>query len=151
MSQSRLPTQRTDADRATRARSAGTLFWVAAALACAGSASAGESYDKEATDVVLKRAARQVKENCGHAKNEDGRLAGPWGTTRVTVTLGRNGRSKGASIPAPFEGTPTGKCAVQAFSNLTFPPFAGSDVTLDWEVEIVKPDADSTAKSKRKP
>ena len=98
-----------------------------------------DQYDKEATEVVLKRAARQVKANCGNAKDEDGKATGPWGKVNVSVQLGHNGRGKGASIPAPFEGKPTGRCAVQAFSNLTFPPWSGDDTTVEWEVEIVEP------------
>jgi hypothetical protein len=123
----------------------------AAGLLVAASAWAGDSYDKEATDVVLRRAARVVKENCGHAKDEDGRAVGPWGKTKVTVILGRNGHSKSASVPAPFEGAPTGKCAVQAFSNLTFPPFRGADATVEWDIEIEKPATEPSSKSKKKP
>jgi hypothetical protein len=98
-----------------------------------------DQYDKEATEVVLKRAARQVKANCGHAKDDAGKATGPWGKVNVSVQLGHNGRGKGASVPAPFEGKPTGKCAVQAFSNLTFPPWSGDDTTVEWEVEIPEP------------
>jgi len=101
---------------------------------------AGESYDKEGTEMVLRRAARQVKEHCGQAKDVNGKAVGPWGATKVSVTLGRNGRTKGATVPAPFEGTPTGRCAVQAFAGLTYPPYtSASDVVVDWEVEIPKP------------
>ena len=35
-----------------------------------------DQYDREATEVVLRRSARQVKENCGAAKDEDGKAAG---------------------------------------------------------------------------
>jgi hypothetical protein len=98
-----------------------------------------DQYDKEGTEVVLKRAARQVKANCGQAKDDSGKASGPWGKVNVSVQLGHNGRGKGASIPAPFEGKPTGRCAVQAFSNLTFPPWSGDDTTVEWEVEIVEP------------
>jgi hypothetical protein len=55
------------------------------------------------------------------------------------VNLGHNGHSKGATIPEPFDGKPTGRCAVQAFNNLTFPPWAGADTTVDWEIEIPQP------------
>ena len=36
------------------------------------------TYDKEQTDVVLARAARQVKQNCGATKDENGVATGPW-------------------------------------------------------------------------
>lgn len=98
-----------------------------------------DEYDREATEVVLKRAARQVKENCGHATDENGKAVGPWGKATVQVTLGANGHSKGTTVPAPFQGKPTGNCLEKAFANLTFPPWAGSDTQVDWEVEIVEP------------
>lgn len=105
------------------------------------SAYAGDHYDKEGTEVVLKRAARQVKDNCGHAKDDTGKAAGPWGKTKVSVKLGHNGHSKGATVGAPFDGKPTGKCAVAAFANLTFPPWSGPDEMVDWDVEIPQPGA----------
>jgi len=98
-----------------------------------------DQYDKEETEIVLNRAARQVKANCGHAKDEDGNAKGPWGKTTVTINLGHNGHSKGATVPAPYEGKPTGKCAIQAFSNLTFPPWSGPDTPVDWPIEIDPP------------
>ncbi len=95
-------------------------------------------YDKEHTEIVLKRAARQVKEHCGEAKDENGKASGPWGKTMISVNLGHNGRSKGATIQAPFDGKTTGRCAVQAFSALTFPPWSGADTTVEWEIELVQ-------------
>ncbi len=96
-------------------------------------------YDKDQTEVVLKRAARQVKDNCGLATDDEGKRVGPWGKTQVSIVLGHNGHSKGATIPAPYEGKPAGRCAVQAFSNLTFPPWSGPDTTVQWDVEIIQP------------
>lgn len=104
-----------------------------------------DQYDKENTDVVLKRAARQVKDNCGAAKDENGKAVGPWGKVTIQVQLGHNGHSQGTIIPAPYQGAPTGKCVEKAFTNLQFPPWAGADTTVDWEVEIVQP-ADAAKK-----
>jgi hypothetical protein len=110
-----------------------------APFAPAATARRTDVYDQEATEVVLKRAARQVKDNCGFAANDDGKQAGPWGKTNISIVLGHNGHSKGATIPSPYEGKPTGKCAVQAFSNLTFPPWSGPDTTVEWPIEIAAP------------
>ncbi len=98
-----------------------------------------DSYDKEHTEITLRRASRQVKEHCGEAKDENGKASGPWGKTTVSVNLGHNGRSKGATIQAPYDTKPTGRCAVQAFSSLTFPPWSGADTTIEWEIELVQP------------
>jgi predicted small lipoprotein YifL len=92
------------------------------------------SYDKENTDVMLVRAARQVKANCGASKDEDGKALGPWGKVSIKVMLGHNGHVKNVAVPAP--------CIVNAFSNLQFPPWAGSDTEVDWEVELVAPAKD---------
>jgi hypothetical protein len=98
-----------------------------------------DQYDKEATEVVIKRAARQVKENCGAAKGDDGKATGPWGKTNVTLQLGANGRSKGVTVPAPYQGKPVGNCVEKAFTNLTFPPWGGSDAEVSWEIELMNP------------
>jgi len=98
-----------------------------------------DQYDKEHTEVVLKRAARQVKNNCGAAKDESGKAAGPWGKAVVQVDLGHNGHSKGVTVPAPYRGTSVGNCVEMAFTNLTFPPWSGSDTLVDWEVELIPP------------
>jgi hypothetical protein len=99
----------------------------------------GPTYDRTTLEVTLKRAARQVKSNCGSATDDNGTVTGPWGKTTVTVKLGHNGHSKGGTAAAPFDGKPTGSCAVKAFTNLIYAPFAGSDTDVDWPVEIVKP------------
>jgi len=98
------------------------------------------TYDKDAVEVQLKRAARQIKANCGSATDEDGKAGGPWGTTKATVVLGRNGHVKQVTVPAPYGGRPVGVCAVHAFEKLWFPPYGGStDLSVDWEIVITPP------------
>ena len=97
-------------------------------------------YDKDAVEIVLRRAANQVKNNCGAASDENGKANGPWGQTKASVTLGRNGHVRGVEVPAPYGDKPVGTCIVHAFQNLIFPPYAApADVTVDWDVELVKP------------
>jgi hypothetical protein len=110
-----------------------------------GTAKSHDVYDKENTDVVLARAGRSVKDNCGHSANDEGKVAGPWGKVTIQVLLGHNGHSKSVVVPEPNAATPSGKCIMQAFSNLTFPPWNGQDTQVDWEVELVKPPAGETA------
>jgi hypothetical protein len=98
-----------------------------------------DQYDKEATEVVLKRAARVVKGNCGQAKDDNGKAIGPWGKLTIQVQLGHNGWSKGTTVPSPYQGTPGGTCIEKAFTKLQFPPWAGADAQVDWEVELVEP------------
>jgi hypothetical protein len=103
--------------------------------------SSGVPYDKDSVEIGLKRAAREVKANCGAATDQNGKATGPWGKGTVTVKLGHNGHSEGATIGAPFDGMPVGKCIAQAFAILIFPPFAGGDTTVDWPIEVVQPAA----------
>jgi hypothetical protein len=98
-----------------------------------------DQYDKEATEVVLKRATRQVKDNCGAAKDDSGKATGPWGKATLQIILGHNGHSKNITVPPPYQGKPTGNCVEKAFTNLTFPPWAGADTQIDWEIEIPQP------------
>jgi hypothetical protein len=104
-----------------------------------GNARRTDQYDKEGTEIALRRAARQVHANCGAAKDDAGKAGGPWGKVTVQVQLGHNGHSKGITVPAPYQGKPTGNCIEKAFTNLTFPPWSGSDTQVDWEVELVEP------------
>ena len=98
------------------------------------------AYDKDSVEVVLKRAAAQVKSNCGAATDDSGKPSGPWGQTKVSVTLGRNGHVQDVTIPEPYNDKPTGHCATLAFQGLIFPPYAApADVTVEWDVDIVKP------------
>ena len=98
-----------------------------------------DQYDKEHTEIVIKRAARQVKENCGAAKDENGKATGPWGKATLQIQLGASGRSKGVTVPPPFQGKPSGNCVEKAFANLTYPPWGGADTEVSWDVELVNP------------
>jgi hypothetical protein len=100
----------------------------------------GTPYQKDAVEIELKRASRQIKANCGSATDDNGTASGPWGKTTAAVTLGRNGHIKEVSVPAPYSGQPEGDCAVNAFMKIQFPPYASSsDVILQWDIEFVKP------------
>ena len=46
------------------------------------------TYDKDGTEVVLKRAGRAVKDSCGDARDETGVATGPWGKITIQVMLG---------------------------------------------------------------
>jgi hypothetical protein len=97
-------------------------------------------YDKDSVEIELKRASRQVKANCGSATDDSGAASGPWGKTTAAVTLGRNGHIKDVTVPAPYDGAPSGVCAVNAFKKIQFPPYASSsDVVVQWDIEFVKP------------
>jgi hypothetical protein len=100
----------------------------------------GTPYDKDAIEVQLKRAARQVKSGCGSASDDSGQATGPWGQLKVSVVLGRNGHVKGITVPDPYNGKPVGLCIQHAFEKLIFPPYSGdSDKSVDWDVELVQP------------
>ena len=103
--------------------------------------SAGKTpYDKDAVEVELKRGARQVKANCGAATDDEGKATGPWGKTKASITLGRNGHVKLVTLPAPYDGKPVALCVAHSFDKIQFPPYAGdTDAVVDWDVELVKP------------
>jgi hypothetical protein len=96
-------------------------------------------YDKQMVDQKLARAAAQANANCGRVVGDDGKPHGPWGKTTVTVTIDNNGRSRDATVPAPFDGTPVGACVTNAFNGFQYPPFAAADQKVDVEVDIKKP------------
>src|SRR5450432_3663465 len=41
-------------------------------------------YQKDAVEIELKRASRQVKANCGSATDDNGTASGPWGKTSAS-------------------------------------------------------------------
>jgi|HubBroStandDraft_6_1064221.scaffolds.fasta_scaffold86374_3 hypothetical protein len=97
-------------------------------------------YDKDSVEVELKRGSRQVKANCGAATDDDGHATGPWGKTKASITLGRNGHIKQVTVPAPYDGKPVGLCIAHSFDKIQFPPYAGdTDAVVDWDVELVRP------------
>lgn len=108
--------------------------------AAGGGDSSGTPYDKDAVEIQLKRGARQVKSSCGGATDDSGQATGPWGQLKISVVLGRNGHVKGITVPDPYNGKPVGICIEHAFQKLIFPPYPGSsDVSVDWDVELVQP------------
>jgi hypothetical protein len=121
--------------------SADTTPTSAPAPAASPQASSGPvPYDKDSVEVELKRGARQVKANCGAATDDDGHATGPWGKTKASITLGRNGHIKQVTVPAPFDGKPVGLCIAHSFDKIQFPPYAGdTDAVVDWDVELVRP------------
>jgi hypothetical protein len=100
----------------------------------------GAKFDKDLTYDLLKRAARQIKANCGSSTDDNGKAMGPWGGTKVSITLGRNGHVTKVDVPSPYDGKPVGKCAQNTFLGIQFPPYSGdSDKVVEWEVEFVPP------------
>jgi hypothetical protein len=113
----------------------------ASAPAASPQASSGPvPYDKDSVEVELKRGSRQVKANCGAATDDDGHATGPWGKTKASITLGRNGHIKQVTVPAPYDGKPVGLCIAHSFDKIQFPPYAAdTDAVVDWDVELVRP------------
>jgi hypothetical protein len=104
-----------------------------------GGDTGGGSYDKDAVEAQLKRAAKQIKSNCGSATDDEGKATGPWGTAHASIVLGRNGHVKDVSVPAPYDGKPVGICLARALQKIIFPPYAGStDASIEWDFELVK-------------
>lgn len=100
----------------------------------------GGSYDKDAVEAQMRRAAKQVKDNCGSASDEEGNKTGPWGSTSATIVLGRNGHVLDVKVPSPYSGKPVGDCVVNSFKRIQFPPYAGSsDASVSWDVQILDP------------
>jgi hypothetical protein len=120
--------------------SAGSSSDGASAGGGAGGGGGSTPYDKDAVEVQLKRGARQVKSGCGSATDDEGHATGPWGQTKASIVLGRNGHVKQVTVPAPYDGKPVGVCILHAFQKIQFPPYAGSsDVVVDWDIELVQP------------
>lgn len=99
------------------------------------------SFDKAQTQVSINRGARQAGE-CAKIHTE-----GPFGDFTAKVIIDPSGKVKDAQLPAPFDGTPIGKCVETAFEHEVIPPWNGKEETLEGKVSLKKPDAPAPAAS----
>ena len=101
-------------------------------------------FDKRQADLEVKRAQRSA-ETCPSAVTEQG----PGGTAKVTLTFANDGHVKEATIAAPFDDTPVGKCAINAMKAVIVPPFEGGDESVDVELNLT-PKEDATKAGDKK-
>lgn len=89
------------------------------------------SFDEAQAKIVLARAANNAR-TCVNVvgKNQ------PHGDAPVTITFSGTGKSTKATVAAPFDGTPIGKCVVRAFVNILISPFEGPDVEMHQRVTL---------------
>ena len=100
----------------------------------------GKGYDKDEITAKMKRSAKQIKNNCGAATDDEGKATGPWGTVHVSVVLGRNGHVKDVSIPDPYKDKPVGTCISRQLMKIIFAPYVASDdSTIEEDFEVTKP------------
>jgi hypothetical protein len=89
------------------------------------------SFDDAQAKIFLARAAKNAR-TCVNvvSKNQ------PHGDATITVTFSGAGKSTKATVGAPFDGTPIGKCMIRAFVNITITPFEGPDVQMPQRVSL---------------
>jgi hypothetical protein len=89
------------------------------------------SFDEAQAKILLARAAK----NASTCVNVVGKNQ-PHGEAAVTITFSGAGKSSKATVGAPFDGTPMGKCVVRAFVNIIVAPFEGPDVEMQQRVSL---------------
>jgi hypothetical protein len=89
------------------------------------------SFDEAQAKILLARAAK----NAGTCVDVVGKNQ-PHGDAAVTITFSGVGKSSKATVGAPFDGTPIGKCVVRAFVNIIIAPFEGPDVEIKQRVSL---------------
>jgi hypothetical protein len=103
-------------------------------------------FDKRQADLELKRAQRSA-ESCVGVVTEQG----PTGTAKFSLTFSNDGHVKEGTVSAPFDGTPVGKCALNAMKAVIVPPFDGGDETVEWEIDLTpKEDPNKKEEPKKK-
>ena len=114
--------------------------FVLASLTGATSARADQSFDEEGVNLVVARASRQAQDNCAKVRNAEGRMAGPWGTAKVTLVLNHSsGRVRDVLVDDAFDDTPTGRCVEGAYKLLIVAPWSGKDAVLERDITLTKP------------
>lgn len=106
-------------------------------------------FDKKQAKLELQRATRSA-ETCVDAVAEKDQ---PRGTAKVSITFDNEGHVKTSTITAPFDGTPLGKCVMNAYNAVIVPPYEGPMATIDWDVDLTgqkSEAAEEEPKSKKK-
>ncbi len=93
-----------------------------------------EAFDATYTDIEIKRAVRSA-ETCPGVTNE-----GPYGTLKLSVTFGNDGRvmADKTSMPAPFAETKIGACIGQAVNKIITKNFVGQPVTKEISMTLTE-------------
>ena len=103
-----------------------------------------KKFDHRQAEMELKRAARSAATCVGVVSDDS-----PHGATKVSLIFGNDGHVKSSSIPAPFDGTPIGKCAQNAMNAVIVPSFVGPDENIDWDIDLSAPEEPEGAKKKK--
>lgn len=102
-------------------------------------------FDKTQTKLALSQAGRSA-ETCVGVVTQ----AGPQGKATFTITFANDGHVKSASVDPPFAGTDLGRCALQAMKAVIVPPYRGSEVTMNYDVQLTKAAAAQAKKQQNK-
>ena len=86
----------------------------------------------------LKRAAGQVKANCGAASDDERQGQRSVGhRRRPPCASGATATCAASTVPAPYDGQARRHVRRARVQNLIFPPYAAPrDVTVDWDIEL---------------
>jgi hypothetical protein len=88
-------------------------------------------WDDTYAALELRRAARSA-ETCPESVTEKT----PKGKAKVTLNFQNDGRSKDATIEAPYTDTAAGKCVLRAMGAAIVKPFEGPPHTVHYEVDL---------------
>jgi hypothetical protein len=89
-------------------------------------------WDAKQGDIEMNRAVHSA-ESCPESVTEKA----PKGKATVAVVFGNDGHVKSTTISEPYgENTAVGKCVLRALNAIIVPAYQGSEVTLNWEVDL---------------
>ena len=89
-------------------------------------------WDAKQGDIEMNRAVHSA-ESCPESVTEKA----PKGKATVAVTFGNDGHVKSTTITEPYgESTAVGKCVLRALNAIIVPAYQGSEVTLNWEIDL---------------
>lgn len=89
-------------------------------------------FDAEQAKLELRRATRSAHTCVEVVQGENL----PKGEADVTITFGRDGGVRDVSIGSPFAGSPLEECVLNAYRAVIVPPFAESEHTVSWRVDL---------------
>jgi len=95
-------------------------------------------FDKEGAEHELKRASLNAVD-CPNTFEKDQLQGYSPGKATVSVVFEPNGAVKNVTVSAPYAETNVGNCVVRAMSSIRVEMFEGSEVPMDWEIELKEP------------
>ncbi|HEY3236656.1 MAG TPA: hypothetical protein VGJ84_18195 [Polyangiaceae bacterium] len=96
-----------------------------------------KEWDEHQAQLELARAARSAA-TCPSSLPEEEQKKVEKGVAKFSLVFKNDGHVKEATLQPPYADTPVGKCMLRAMLAVIVPAYAGSEHSIDWEVDLAE-------------